>query len=109
MGVHSFYCCGKLASVKLVYGAPDNTAGKPGKTNKSKCCRNEIKNFKIKDTHVGSSFVSLVNPNPVILPQITFIPLSVHDVSYNGIANYGNAPPGHPVIPVYTLNCAYRI
>jgi len=109
MSVDRFYCCGKLASVKLLYGAADNTESQP-KSKKESCCRNEKQNFKIKDTHFNSSSFSLAHPVPVIVHHFTLIySASASNLLYNSIAYQANAPPGHPDIPIYNLNCTYRI
>ena len=106
MGIDRFYCCGKLASVKLVYGASDTETGKAKKVN---CCRNEVRNFKINDTHFGGISFSLTDPLPVVLQHVSFSLSTLYPTANNSVVHYSNAPPGHPDIPVYTLNCAYRI
>ena len=108
MGVNRFYCCGKLVSVTLIYGASDNTSKESGK--KNNCCKNEKQSFKVKDSYFSIVSFSLGHPLPAIIPS--FISpndeLSTNQL-HTKIVYKGNAPPGHSDIPVYTLNCAYRI
>ena len=110
MGVNRFYCCGRLVLVKLTYGAVDNTESKSSSPKKDNCCRHEKQSFKIKNTHFGGSFFSLIHPTPVIIQHITFIhAVSVSNSLYSGVTYHANAPPGHTDIPIYNLNCTYRI
>lgn len=108
MGINRSYCCGKLAAVTLIYGAPDNTKKETGKDNN--CCRNEKQSFKVNDSHFSAASFSLKHPIAALLPsfgnhQNELIVYQLHtETVYKG-----NAPPRHPDIPVYTLNCAYRI
>jgi hypothetical protein len=108
IGLNRFYCCGKLASVKLIYGATENAGKETGK--KDNCCKNEQSSLKIKDTHFSITAFSLNQPVPAIIAS--FISLNneavVKDLQTK-IAYNSNAPPGCWDIPIYTLNCAYRI
>ncbi|MDB5002655.1 MAG: hypothetical protein JWQ34_880 [Mucilaginibacter sp.] len=108
IGVNRFYCCGKLASTTLFYGADDNANKQAGKDNN--CCKNERQSFKVKDTHVSSYSFTFSELSPVILPTLAvwdaIIPVKEHAL----IVGYqSNAPPGNLAIPIYTLNCTYRI
>ncbi|HZX57771.1 MAG TPA: hypothetical protein VFE54_03565 [Mucilaginibacter sp.] len=108
MGINRFYCCGKLAAITLIYGAPDNTKKEPGKNNN--CCRDEKQSFKVKDSHFSAASFSLKHPIAALLTS--FIDLqneAIVNQLHTKIVYKGNAPPGHSDIPVYTLNCAYRI
>jgi len=108
MGINRFYCCGKLASVALTYGVPDNTSKEAGK--KDNCCRNENQNFKVKDSHFSVASLSLNRPLPAIIPSfINVADEPIVSILHTKIVYKGNAPPGHSDIPAYTLNCAYRI
>jgi len=108
MGISRLYCCGKLISVTLTYGTPDNTNNKAAK--KDRCCKNEKQSFKVKDSHFSVIPFSLNHPLPAIVQSFN---CSDNGSSANTlpakIVYTGNAPPGHPDIPAYTLNCAYRI
>ena len=107
MSVNRSYCCGKLTSVSFSYGAGDNTT-KSG--NKDKCCGHEKQSFKVKDSHFSGAAISLNHPLPAIMPSFNIAANeSLVGVLHTKIVYKGNAPPGHSDIPVYTLNCAYRI
>jgi hypothetical protein len=108
MGINRSYCCGKLAAVTLIYGAPDNTKKETGKNNN--CCRNEKQSFKVNDSHFSAASFSLKNPVPALLSS--FVNHQNELIAYQlhtKIVYKGNAPPGLSNTPVYTLNCAYRI
>jgi hypothetical protein len=108
ISVNRFYCCGKLASVTYTYGAGDNTNNQAAK--KNQCCDHQKQSFKVKDSHFSAASISLNHPIPAIISS--FISLTdepVVSILHTKIVYKGNAPPGHLVIPVYTLNCAYRI
>jgi hypothetical protein len=108
MSVNRSYCCGKLTSVSFSYGAGDNSGSMSG--NKHKCCGHEKQNFKVKDSHFSAPSLSLNHPLPVIIPAlISVTDEPVVSILPAKIVYRGNAPPGHSDIPVYTLNCAYRI
>jgi len=107
MSVNRFYCCGKLASVSYSLGATEN-GNKSAK--KDKCCDHEKQSFKVKDSHFSAASLSLNRPLPVIIPSfISLVNEPVAGILPAKIVYKGNAPPGHSDIPVYTLNCAYRI
>ena len=108
MGINRFYCCGKLAAVTLIYGVADNTNKDSGK--KKNCCRNEKQSFKVKDSHFSIVPVTLNQPIAAQLPCfVDHDNWSVVNQLHTKLVYKGNAPPGHPDIPVYTLNCTYRI
>jgi hypothetical protein len=106
MGINRFYCCGKLASVTLTYG--ENNSNK--QVDKNNCCRHEKQSLKINDNHFNTAALSLSHPAAGIVPS--FISLNndaIVSLLHTKIVYKGNAPPGHSTIPVYTLNCTYRI
>jgi hypothetical protein len=108
MSVTRLYCCGKVTSVSSSFGAGDNSGNASGK--KDKCCGYEKQSFKVKDSHFSAGSLSLNHPLPAIIPS--FISLTDEPIVralHTKIVYKGNAPPGHSDIPVYTLNCAYRI
>lgn len=107
IGVNRFYCCGKLASVTLIYGAADNQAHKKADDS---CCKNEKQSFKIKDTHVSASSVALQALSPALLPVVNHrIAAIIVKELPSAIAYQSNAPPGNTAVPIYALNCIYRI
>jgi len=103
IGINRFYCCGKLTSVTLTYASADHT-------DKNNCCKHESKSFKIKDSHVTVN-ATVLNPSiPAILPATAYwAAVNILTEQDNSINYQANAPPGNPDIPIYTLNCAYRI
>jgi hypothetical protein len=107
MSVNRFYCCGKLASVSYSLGATEN-GDKSAK--KDKCCDHQKQSLKVKDSHFSAASFSLNHPLSAIVPSFTSaVDEPVVSVLHTKIVYKGNAPPGHSDIPIYTLNCAYRI
>lgn len=103
IGINRFYCCGKLTSITLTYVSADHT-------DKDNCCKHESKSFKIKDSHVTVTTTVLSQTAPAILPEAVYLSSAIiisERANHNGYQ--ANAPPGNPDIPIYTLNCAYRI
>ncbi|MCO5950005.1 HYC_CC_PP family protein [Mucilaginibacter flavidus] len=103
IGVNRFYCCGKLASVTLTLASTDHT-------DKGNCCKHESKSFKIRDGHVMAKTTVLAQSTPALLPTPAY-GIAVNSPTEQTLhTNYqANAPPGNPTIPIYTLNCTYRI
>jgi hypothetical protein len=107
MSVNRFYCCGRLASVSYSLGATENS-DKSAK--KNKCCDHESQSFKVKDSHFSAASISLNHPVPAIVRSfINLVNEPVVGTLHTQIVYNGNAPPGHTNIPIYTLNCVYRI
>lgn len=103
IGINRFYCCGKLTSVTLTYASPDHT-------DKDNCCKHESKSFKIKDSHLTVNITILSHSASAILPIPTYqTSVNILYEQDNSINFEVNAPPGNLDIPIYTLNCAYRI
>jgi hypothetical protein len=103
IGVNRFYCCGKLTSVTLTYASADHT-------DKNNCCKHESKSLKVKDSHVMVNATVLSQSVPILLPASAYWTAVNILTEQNAHINYqANAPPGNPDIPIYTLNCAYRI
>ena len=108
MGVNSFYCCGKLASVSMVFGGSDNAGVKT--VNNNKCCKHEVRSFKLKDNQVLAPSYSFKAPLTSLVPAFATIKIeSVYREVTGQIACLGNAPPGRTHIPIYLRNCDYRI
>ncbi|HWD86778.1 MAG TPA: hypothetical protein VG367_01545 [Mucilaginibacter sp.] len=108
MSVDRSYCCGKLISISSSFGAGDNSNSTSAK--KDKCCGHEQQSFKVKDSHFSVVSLSLNHPLPAIIPSfISVADEPVISVLHTKVVYKRNAPPGHSDIPVYTLNCAYRI
>ena len=108
MGINRFYCCGKLASVTLSYGAADNHDNESAKNNN--CCKHEKQSLKLKDSHVNAASIAFNSPQPMLLPASTgFGALTIIKQHVLNISYQSNAPPGCTDIPIYSLNCTYRI
>jgi hypothetical protein len=103
IGINRFYCCGKLASVTLTIASRDYT-------DNGNCCKHESKSFKLKDSHVNADFLSLAKLPPALLPApAQWVTSGIATESVNPVTYLANAPPDHPAVPIYTINCAYRI
>ena len=100
--LESFYCCGKLKSVKLTLADYANV--------NDGCCKTTYQSFKIKDNHIAADAITA--------PALPY----VHIHSFNSgcqipvfvsahaiVSNNDHAPPLHYGIPVYISNCIYRI
>lgn len=108
MAVNRFYCCGKLASVKLILALPEQNDVKT-KT-KDNCCKNERKSLKVKDTHFSANVLLLDAPMPAVVPEPTRFSQVTLLTDCTDVQCYqSNAPPGQPETPIYILNCTYRI
>lgn len=107
IGVNRFYCCGRLAAVNIAF-ASSNDQYKILK--KDNCCKNEKQSFKIKDNHFSETGFSLAQPFPVILPDAySYDHTVISTVCIQHSSYLSNAPPGKPEVPIYILNCTYRI
>ena len=107
MSVNSSYCCGKLASVKLSYGATDNNKKAAAKRN---CCRNEKHGFKVKDNHISITPFSLSHPTLALIPSLIIAyQYNIGSLLFADLVYGSNAPPAYAYLPAYTLNCTYRI
>ncbi len=108
LGVNRFFCCGKLASVTVQYGAFENTD--VNKSKKESCCKHEKTSFKIKDAHFNAPSVQIK-----AISQAAFQPLILNNTSESEIALskplavYTKQPPGITPPPIYKLNCTYLI
>jgi len=110
IGVRQFYCCGKLKSTSLTF--IQEAREKCSKSDAMKgCCKTEFKSLKVKDSHVAdyviTGFVKHFTELYVAIPSFEIqAPASELVV----VTNTSHAPPPklHGV-PVYILNCNYRI
>lgn len=109
IGVKQFYCCGKLKSTDITFLQKDSK-DKCGKGSMSGCCQTKFKSLKVKDTHIAADDIS----NPVkhftdfhlFTPSFELIGLANEPID---ITNSSHAPPTHHGIPIYILNCNFRI
>lgn len=103
-----FYCCGKLARTTFAIGDSGNTEN--NKISKvHKCCKTTKRTFKVKDSHVGSGGLFVAKVAPAALPPVILCLPAVSESTPVNWASRANAPPDRQQIPVYILNCTYRI
>lgn len=110
VGIKQFYCCGKLKSTTI--SLVEDSKEKCGKGDEnSGCCKTKFKSLKVKDTHIVADDIS--NPAKhftdlhLFIPSFEIIALANEPMD---IANASHAPPpSHHGVPVYILNCTYRI
>ncbi|MVT42377.1 hypothetical protein GO495_17425 [Chitinophaga oryziterrae] len=110
VSIKQFYCCGKLKSVSFAF-KEDKKENCHKDREKSGCCENKYHILKVKDNHITT--------DNVLNPTKYFTDLHIFPSSYQSPvltvfqqinpANPGNAPPLHYGVPVYILNCIYRI
>jgi hypothetical protein len=108
LGVNRFFCCGKLASVTLQYGAFENTD--VNKSKKESCCKHEKTSFKIKDAHFNTPLEQLKEINQPCLNPLNYFNFLANEIaSSTPLAVYPKHPSGLPSPPIYKLNCTYLI
>ena len=110
IGIRQFYCCGKLKSTSLTLVQEfkekcKNSDGMKG------CCKTQFKSLKVKDSHINADGITVLVKHFTELHLAT--PLFEVKAPANEpvvVANASNAPPPklHGV-PIYILNCTYRI
>lgn len=109
IGIRQFYCCGKLESTTLSFfqvekkkcDKDDGTSG---------CCKTEFKSFKVKDSHEAAADINA--PGKHITDLFLFAPafeILTLSRQTSDVANAAHAPPQGQTIPIYILDCAYRI
>ena len=109
IGVKQFYCCGKLKSTSIALVQDANEKCNMGNA-ESGCCKTKFHTLKVKDSHIVN--YAITNPIKHFSEIITFnssfesIGLAQQQVVVN---NPSHAPPLHQGIPLYILNCIYRI
>lgn len=104
----SFYCCGILKSTTYSIGA-DHASDSKATAQSNHCCKTTKQFFKVKDNHYGSgSFLLTAKFFPVIIP---FASIKLSDEPFIKVytAFNSHAPPCGQQVPIYTLNCTYRI
>jgi len=102
-----FYCCGKLARTTFALGDSGNTVNNHSK--KDDCCKTTKQSFKVKDQHAGSKTLDLQTKAFVALQQAVTEFQPIAGCGQSTAAYKANAPPERKQIPVYILNCTYRI
>jgi len=109
IGMKQFYCCGKLKTTTISFIQQSNEkCGKGDK--KNGCCKTKFKSLKITDNQISADKIS--NPGKHFTNLHLFTPTFEVTAITNeplDIANPSHAPPAHQDIPVYLLNCNFRI
>lgn len=110
IGIKQFYCCGKLKSTSISFTREAKEKCKNG-DEKSDCCKTKYQTFKVKDSHIAAADISspakhftdvhLITPSFDIITALVTGPVN-H-------TNESHAPPLHHGVPIYILNCVYRI
>ena len=109
VGIRQFYCCGKLKStnITLVQETKEKCNNSDGMKG---CCKTKFKSLKVNNNHVaGNGTVHLIKHfTELEIPTPEFeIKVAVNEAVV--VANASHAPPLHQCIPIYILNCTYRI
>lgn len=80
------------------------------KKEKDDCCKTQFKYVKVKDSHVASDYVNSPAKNFTDLSFTAPSFVSIIVVPQQKVVAYpANAPPLHNGIPLYVLDCVYRI
>lgn len=110
IGIRQFYCCGKLKSTNITF--VQEAKEKCGKSDAMKgCCKTKFHSLKVKDSHVVADgitgFVKHFSELYVATPSFEVKSVANEPAI---VANTSHAPPSklHGV-PIYILNCTYRI
>lgn len=110
VSVEYFYCCGRLSKTTFSIG---EARGSNAKTSHraDNCCKTTKASFKVKDQHVGANALHL-NAEPfavaIVAQHLTALP-APEVVSRSVNAFYAHGPPERQQLPIYLLNCTYRI
>ena len=109
VSIRQFYCCGRLKSTTISFG--QDAKEKCSKCNgKGRCCENKYHTLKIKDTHIAADSTNTPLKHftdlHLFIPSFEVITLATELMD---VANTSHAPPIYHGIPVYLLNCNFRI
>ncbi len=109
IGIRQFYCCGKLKSTNISFTRDSKQKCKNG-DEKSDCCKTKYQTFKVKDSHIAAKDISSPANQfidlHIITPSFDITALVTRPVNHT---NESHAPPLHHGVPIYILNCVYRI
>lgn len=104
-----FYCCGNLKSVSVAF--VDNSKNKCGKgDNKEGCCKTKYQYLKVKDNHLATG--QLTNPVKYTKDLISYnsnCQNTTFIAEANKNINVSHAPPLNNSVPIYILNCVFRV
>jgi hypothetical protein len=108
-GVKQFFCCYKLKSTSIAF-AP-SIEKKCGMDDKmGNCCKTKYTYCKVKDIHFGkSSFKGLEN-NCYMVSFQPFVAINTFtEQIFAAVAYNSKPPPLQQAIPIYKLDCSFRI
>ncbi len=79
-------------------------------TEKDNCCKTTYQFFKIKDNHLGETgFLGLTKAFTDVELNYPLVSLTPAVKKAHSVAYYSNPPPFNNGIPLYILDCVYRI
>jgi hypothetical protein len=109
IGLREFYCCGKLKSVHITLSQQETAKCGKGDEN-SGCCKVKHQFFKVKDKHLLSDyeFTASKHFSQLITPALPLEANSFYTPEFKTSHNI-HAPPLEKGIPIFILNCVYRI
>ena len=109
ISIRQFYCCGQLKSTGISF--TQNGTKKGGNSDENDgCCKTKYQTFKVKDSHTPGYGVSIpIVPFTDLQLFATSPDLSLLISEPRDVENASHAPPLHHNIPIYLLNCIYRI
>ncbi len=107
--VKQFYCCYQLKSTSVAFTpSSDKKCGMNDKPDN--CCKTKYTYYKVKDNHFGEPAFKSSHQD------YSIVALQSHEQNNPFTANvfsivtfYSNPPPLHRAIPIYKLDCVFRI
>ena len=108
IGIQKDYCCGKLRSTTFFNHQSDKKHCK-GKA-MTGCCRTENAFYKLNDSHETATaiIVHSIHPEPAVLAYQEFQEIFASSTTAY-LFDHTNDPPHRKHLPVYLLNCNFRI
>jgi hypothetical protein len=111
--VHMHYCMGDLAGWSLINSNKNHCiyCGMEKKaTGKNGCCKDEHKQFQLKQDQDAAAINILVAPAMTILPSPVYLPSAPAEIcSVSEERPLTNSPPRSSSIAVYLINRSFRI
>ncbi len=109
IGINKNYCCGKLLSITF-FSQHSNKKNCKSKS-MAGCCKTEKAFYKLSDSHENAATALVVNNSHLVVAVIndncfqkTF---STSSITY--LSDHSNDPPEKKQLPVYLMNCNFRI
>jgi len=100
------FCMGKMYAVDFV--AKDKCT-KCGMKSGDGCCKDEVKFFKINDTHHPISSVNIAVPFFAVSPNVYHVLHPVFPENKNRFSFNNNSPPGSSGSSLCIKNCVFRL